>query len=567
MRHEHGLLGARNHPRPRLRRAWPALWFVLLAFPGCAGDQRDIVDSPPGAADGADDTGDGDGDGPEDGDDGQLLDVADGEGNGGGDGDKPISCDTLDEADPTSVGCEFWGIDYPVDNENGGAILPYGITLGNPWEDRVATVEIQDLRTGTLRTVTTEALQPMESKVVAINGIGGILGNEDHAFVDAAFRPKSGLQESGAFRVVSDQPITAVQINPVGGAEARATDSSMLLPVNALDRAYIAAGYYASQGGAVVSVVATEDDTTVTTERGDVTLNAFDVYHYLVEDMEGNQDTTGFFVGADAKVAVFSGSLCSLVPALPPSAACDHLEEQMTPLDAWGTEYAVARHPQRVPDYKNPEGQPEAARYRIIAAEPDTTVHLVPPVFFGSDVVDLVSAGDYVELATAQHFWAGSDKHFMVVQYMTGCGMVVPHGPITDCTPADGAAGDPYMAQIVPREQWIEALSFSTDRSYARDFITITREAGTPVSLDCLGPIPDSSFTPIYGSPYEVAHVDLDIDGSGGEGECKDGQQYLRADEPVGVMVGGVDWAVSYGNPGGMRFSPIYEPPGYPPEG
>jgi hypothetical protein len=59
--------------------------------------------------------------------------------------------------------------------------------------------------------------------------------------------------------------------------------------------------------------------------------------------------------------------------------------------------------------------------------------------------------------------------------------------------------------------------------------------------------------------------VFLDDPDTGGEGECSDGQQFLRADHPVGIIVGGYDAWSSYGYPGGLGVSTLWEPPTQPP--
>src|SRR4029079_11825410 len=51
-------------------------------------------------------------------------------------------------------------------------------------------------------------------------------------------------------------------------------------------------------------------------------------------DLGTKYDLTGSHVVADQPVEVFGGHACSFVPYN--TWACDHLEEQMTPLDTWG---------------------------------------------------------------------------------------------------------------------------------------------------------------------------------------------------------------------------------------
>jgi hypothetical protein len=353
---------------------------------------------------------------------------------------------------------------------------------------------------------------------------------------------------AAAFRITTDVPITAMQINPLGGAPTWVPEASMLLPTNALDTAYTAIAYGHAHGQSWVVVVATEDGTTVTTSEGSVTLDAFDAYKYVTAD------ATGFGVRADRPVAVYSGTAGTYVPAGAPWS--DHLEEQVVPLASWGTKYVGARHPRRAPQV-NPT--PEIVQWRIIAALDDTTVTLTPAQPDVGSSVDIASAGEFVEFSSAEHFVAESpaDKPFMLVEYMTGGEKL---DPTTDCMPGR-AVGDPYMLQVSPTDQWLERLPFLTDFSYSRDFVTIIREQGTTVDLDCLGVVPDDRFTAIPGTAYEVGHVDLDLDHSGGEGSCVDGQQFLSASQPVGVHVGGVDCAASYGYFGGGSLEALWVPP------
>jgi len=458
----------------------------------------------------------------------------------------PPSCDTIEDFPDTSVGCEFWAAEVP----SYGSELPYGISVGNPTMD-VATVTIEDMRGpgGTLREVTTFQLQPKASQLTSINGIGGLLPGEQHMVA------ANGLTAFGAFRVTSDVPVTAMQIFPVGGGPSHVAEASLLLPVNALDTSHIAVGYPNTVGGpGWIVVVATQDATTVTTTQGDVMLDAFDTWTY-----QNGVDATGFFVGSDKPVAVFAGADCTFIPGLP-WYACDHIEEQVVPLATWGQSYVAPRHPQRVPNL-NPA--PEPVFWRVVAAADNTTITLDPPVAMGGQIA-LASLGDFAEFTTAESFTATSDQPFMLVQFMSGCYNVIAQtGQPSNCD--QGATGDPWMIQVVPVEQWLTSLPFLTDTSYPRDFVMLMRETGTTIALDCLGVVPDDHFTAIPGTGYEVGYVDLDIGGAGGEGNCVDGAQFLTADAPIGVLVGGIDWATSYGYPGGMSLGALWTPPTEPP--
>jgi hypothetical protein len=467
---------------------------------------------------------------------GTIADVGDGP-------DVELTCDNIDRVTATSVGCEFYGVDLAMLASNE---LAYGVSVGNPGSV-VANVVIEDMRGpgGTLREITTLMLGPDESELVSLNGTGGILAGQDHQVA-------TGANPLAAFRIRSDVPITAMQINPVGGGPSHVAEASLLLPVNALDTSHFAVGYAAlTPGGGFVAVVATEDATTIDTTAGSSMLDAFDVQVYATND------PTGFFVGADAPVAVFSGTTCTYIPGA--QGACDHLEEQVVPAASWGDTYVGARHPVRITASNN---SPEGVVWRVIAGVDDTTISLTPPVA-GAQIV-LPSAGGYLEFSTTESFVAEGDKPFMLVQYMTGCTNVVPV-PLDESNPCnEPATGDPYMIQMPPVDQWLDALPFLTDTSYPRDFVVMMREQGTTVNLACLGQVDASHFTTIAGTNYEVGMVDLDAVG-GGEGACMDGEQYISSSNPIGVIVGGMDWATSYGYAGGLAFSGLWTPPSEPP--
>jgi len=485
-------------------------------------------------------------DGDDDDDDG-IFDVGGGNDLGFPPGTIP-DCGDLPDDEATSVGCEFWAVRVPL-LQNPIAPATYGIGVGNPF-DQEATIVIEDLRGagGTVREIHSFVLGPKQSELVTLEGLGGILPMENHMAAGV------GLMEDSAFRITSDEPITAMQIAPVGGAPSYMPEASMLLPKRALNDVYFGIGYEAYNipfplpgfAGWVV-VTAVEDNTTITTVDGTQTLNAFDTWTFAPDD------PTGFFVSADKRIAVFGGTNCSNIPT--DNGWCDHVEEQLIPTAAWGTAYVGARHPQRSAT------PPEDVYWRLVAAQDNTEVTLTP-----GTTVTLAKAGDYYDFATPENFLAESDDEhpFMLVQYMGGGEALYPDEA---CGPGAAATGDPYMMQMVPTDQWLDQLPFLTDDSYQRDFVTIVRPSGVSVTLECMGQIPNDRFDPIPGTDFEVANIFLDIGGAGGEGNCLDGQQFITAAEPVGISVGGYDCAASYGYPGGMSLNALWIPPDLPPEG
>jgi hypothetical protein len=446
------------------------------------------------------------------------------------------TCHNLEEFGITSMGCEFLAIDF----EDSG---PLGVGIGNPWDVEVEVLfEDRFGPDDTPRVIGQRILGPRSSEIVRISQ-GGLVSGRPHKVWP------NWHNEHVAIRVTADLPITAMQISPMGGSASWVPEASMLLPRNAFGLAYFGLSYQSAYG-ALVAIAAIEDETTVTTPDGATVLSELDVLSVFV-----NNDATGTSIVADKPVAVFSGNHATNVPV--GRSWSDHLQEQLLPLAAWGTKSVGARHPPRRPELGQP---PETVVWRVVAAKDDTTISFIPPQPEVGAAATLAQAGDFREFASTVSFVAesASDKPFMLVQYMTGG---EPFAPTTHCMPGP-ATGDPLMIQMVPTDQWLARLPFLTDTSYGRDFVVIAREAGTPVNLACFGAIPDARFEPIPGTPYEVASIDLDVGHMGGEGNCEDGAHFIEAGGPVGVIVGGVDCASSYGYPGGMSLEALWTPAG-----
>src|SRR4029079_234019 len=179
---------------------------------------------------------------------------------------------------------EFYAVDLAMLTSNE---MAYGISVGNPGSV-VANVIIEDMRGpgGTRREIPSLMLGPDESQLVSVNGTGGILAGQDHQVATGA-NPLAG------FHIRSAVPITAMQINPVGGGPSHVAEASLLLPVNALDTSHFAVGYAALiAGGGWVAVVGTEDGTTLDTTGGPAMIDALDVQVFATND------PTGFSGGA-----------------------------------------------------------------------------------------------------------------------------------------------------------------------------------------------------------------------------------------------------------------------------
>lgn len=349
-----------------------------------------------------------------------------------------------------------------------------------------------------------------------------------------------------AFYVESDVPVTAHQFNPANNVGVFSNDASMLIPMHSLGTRYRAACWpYDASGaditemsglGDFVTVVAAENGTEVSivpsanvlagdgvpaVQAGatlDVALEKYEVVQIQSDNGgTGRTDLTGSLITSNKPVAVFTGNECALVPA--GYYACDHIEEQLLPVSAWGERYLVVKFAPRAN---------ETDVFRVIADEDDTEVDIVPEIP-GMFPVTL-AAGEYVEFQYGESFEVNASKPVAVVQYMTG----------EDWNNA--GTGDPAMLMVTPEEQFIDEYIFLTPGQYAHDYISVVAPAGTDVTLDD-DEVDD--WEEFEDDDYEWARVAVDP-----------GVHHLTASRKVGLVVYGYDQYVSYAYPGGAQLEP-----------
>jgi hypothetical protein len=484
----------------------------------------------------------------------------------------------------TSMGCLFYAVD--LDQTDGlmwdSDQKVYAIVVANVDDTFAATVTFEQKVAG--------AWQVMETDNIDPNGLYTYRLPADRHIED------TGQADDKVVRVSSNLPIIAYQFNPIDSADNASNDASLLLPVATLGPYYWIPTYYSFQGPghfADVAIVGTADGTQVTVTPavntragGDIpamtarTSQAFSINEGTLLQIatEGYAaDLTGTLVWADAPVAVFAGTECSDIPfncawcldsygttpGYPPAPAewncdspdmgcpahventcawCDHIEEQIFPLTTWGKRYVASRVPVRA------EEGVEAALWRVLASEPNTTVTIttppgavlrVPPGTVGPPYV--LNEGEYLEFELAgTHASPGdaiveADMPILLVQFIEG----------QECTDQpDRAGGDPAMVQMVPVEQYMDEYIFLTPNTYDVDYLVVTRQAGVEVLLDGV-PLSATPFRSA-GEGYEVASF-----------QVADGVHHVSSASPFGIVVVGYSPYVSYAYVGGMDLEVI----------
>ncbi len=443
----------------------------------------------------------------------------------------------------SNVGCEFWGVD--LTNLPPRDTYVFAFAISNPSFDTPAKVQVFDRNNNNNeQAIITDMIPPRQVKVLNVSGTNQ--GKQGYYTGDAGFLG-SGIGLGRAFRIASDTPVVAVQFNPIGGALGFTTDASLLLPTHVLALDYLHLAWANGYGdGSTLAIVATENNTTVTvtpkvnTPAGKNGLPAMQAgvpkdivlqrYDYM-QITPGNNDMSGSAIKSSAPVAVFGGHSCGNVPTVQ-TGACDHVEEQIFPLETWGQNYIASRNPKR---------NQEPMMWRIIAAEDNTKVDFDPPTSIGASVN--LNKGQMVEFQEQNDFSITADDPILVAGYMLGCiATGLPNNP-----------GDPYMLLMIPNEQFQSEYVFLVDSSYEKDYAKFIRPTGAQVNLACLGVIPDNRWTKIGNSGYEWAAITMNP----GEAQCKVGTNEVTGDLPFGISVSGQSSAASYAYPGGLALKPI----------
>jgi hypothetical protein len=486
---------------------------------------------------------------PGDGTDAMKLDAASVAPDLGGTG--PVGCDQLDEL-PTNQGCEFWAVDLPnvsmvppLTIDTVPADQQFAVVVTNPAADTTANVEI----------FVADDPMPVASGAVPFDTM--------RVFELPALNitPGATTADGQAYRVVSDVPITAYQFQPLDNTSpVHSNDATLLFPTHVLDGDYTAitgdANLVALDGfslsnvntGAFVSVVGTEDDTTVTLfptaalhpgAVENVTIGRGQVLTAISSETGAPTygNLSGTRVVADKPVAVFSGSVATSEPADTTACCADHLEHQMLPLAAWGTRYVAA------PAASATGSGNDASLWRITGAFDGTELDWDPAPPPGAptsiDAYESVAfVGELPFVVTA----TDETKPFAVTQFLLS----------NQWFGGGSRPGDPSMILLPAAEQLQDRYVFLAPQGYASSVVTVVAPEGIDLELDGTA-VAGGSFAPLGlldGTGYTYAHLPIEP-----------GSHRIEGTGAFGIVVSGHSPDVSYGYAGGSGVAIIHEPP------
>ena len=489
----------------------------------------------------------------------------------------------------TNVGCDYWAVDLDnakVPNGSGGYYdaqnSQFSVIVSNT-NDKAISVTVE-AGTGQKGTYT-----------VMANGLKTIDLPDPLWKVPPLNQDNTNINKN-VYRIKADMPIVAYQFNPLQNFDVFSNDASLLLPSNVAGTEYWVVSRTQTHETlrSYYTIVAVKPGNTHVTvfstcktqpgpgipamnpgSKGDFTLMQGQVLN--IETNGTGQDPTGTYIKADAAVAVFAGSEASNSPDTdkclngkcqfqgwscttnadcPKTCCADHMEEQLFPVNAWGTVYYATKLKKR--------GKEKDA-WRFVAAENDTVVSTSP----AQAPIPKLAKGQWFEIESDQDFVINSNHPVQVTQFMSSSNAPNPNNdecsgsylgqkvcaynwntqqtPISctkhaDCPNipevTDAKIGDPDMINALSVNQYLSRYRFLVPNKYKENYVNVVAPVDAVVKIDS-AVVPAAQWT-VFAPKWQVARLPVNP-----------GNHLLDSTKPVGLIVYG--WAdyVSYGYPGG----------------
>jgi len=477
--------------------------------------------------------------------------------------DTTVECATAIN-EKSYIGCEYWGV--TLANGVDATAFYYAIAVANRGGDPAA-VHITDAAS-----ISHDYTVPANDMIVIsdlpwkaeIKAPGTFLAG------DGATRKVS----NAAYRVTSDRPVTVYQFSALeyesSGIFSYTNDASLLLPAHVyrdeyvvMSRPNLKISEMGTDPGLLAIVGPAGGPTTVEisvsayTRASDaysnesfpahspgdtfqVTLQPHEVFQLLTQSEAGctggtncegytccNTPSTYDLSGSVITVidgpapAVFGGTECSFVPF--DRWACDHLEEQMFPLETWGTHYLCGANPTQA------AGEPTV--WRVMSGSDGNSIAFNPSSVHGAVTL---GKGEFIEFETQADFEVTGEGRVSVAQFTVGQNYTSP-APLN---------GDPAMALAVPVEQYRKDYTFFAPLTYVYNYLTVVHKPDAYPTLD------GSELTGGYTQDINGEYVKTNVEITGGI-------HNIESTEPFAINVYGVGAYTSYMYPGGLDLGKV----------
>ncbi len=467
-----------------------------------------------------------------------------------------------------SLGCEF----YPVNLEVFGNLgTCHAVVVANAWK-APATLKVEQggnvlpivnfarIPSGTGPSIKYNPYDPkvgLAAGEVALLFLGG-----DKCPVPSATSGVTamvvGTTIGKSFKVTSDVPVAAYQINPYGGGAAAVTGASLLLPATAWGTNYIVnTASPQTVSPPAFDVVASVDNTQIkilptvnVTGGADGGIPASDAGTQLIINLNAGEvaqlsqklDLLGSVIESNKPVGVFSSSACMNAPVN--AVYCDHGEQMLLPIGSLGSEYTAV-------SYRSRTGEPWL--WRVIGVVDGTQLTYSPTESTAPTKLD---KGQSIDFESTDEFLVSSQDSmhpFELFAYMSG-------GEWSKMV-KKGGYGDPDHVVMTSPSQFQRNYVFFTDPTFPETNVVVVRakngNAFEDVTLDCAGVL--TGWKPVGN--YEFTRIDLQTGDFKNVGNCSNGRHAIDSKGPFGISVWG--WGtpltgtftayVSYGYPGGTN--------------
>jgi len=502
----------------------------------------------------------------------------------------------------TNVGCDYYAVD--LDN---ALIKAAGNKIYDAQNSQFSVIISNTKNAKALVTVTAATGQAAKYEVPAL-GVR-VINLPDPLWKMAPLNQDGSSFNLRSYRIQSNQPIVAYQFNPLQNFDVFSNDASLLLPSNAVGKQYWVMtreqshpafrGYFTivavTNGITKVKVLASAAVLSgggmgQTIPGGTwAGLKEFKLTKGQVMNVETGQngaDFTGSFIQADKPIAVFAGSEASNAPRTnkcvkapgagkgvcqhqgwactsdndcPITCCADHLEEQLLPIEGWGTLYAATR--------TQPRGKAKDV-WRILASKSGTVVTTIPP----QTNVPVLNQGQWHEFESNGDFLIKSNKPVSVGQFLAGANAPGPNNDLcntsygfqkvctghdktlkfkipckkhSDCPnlpqAGDAGIGDPAFMLTAATDRFLNDFVFLVPGNYQKNYINVITPLANNVLLDG-NLIPKNKFVSFGDGKWQVARLPV-----------FKGSHQIKATKPVGVSVYGWAKDVSYAYPAGLK--------------
>ncbi len=364
------------------------------------------------------------------------------------------------------IGCEYWAA-YTENEDNRGY---FSVILSNTGSSTATVVIYKYSNKNVFGTYT-----------LAPGSIQAIYLTEDE---DPGNDMLHGtVQKAAGFRIVSDQPITAYQFNPIR-TSAIWNDALLLLPKNVYGKEYYNIigspyenTYMAIQATEPGMTTVTVTPSVETAEGGSfsafpagkpqtVNLNQYDVFQ--LTSLKG---MTGTKASSTRPFVAIAGCKSCYNAVIMDDDTYDHYSEQLFPYQSWGKDFILAGYEKQKPKRTGlfVSKTPEHDQYRIFAAQ-KTTLTISPAIStenhgtIGGATQITVDAGTSYDIVTTSNFKLTASNPVLVASFIGD----------------EASPYDPSYALVVPIQQYRSDYAFMVPPNYNENYLTIV----APTNMD-----------------------------------------------------------------------------------